>query len=44
MFAGLIGSVISLLQFLTSPLLGAASDVWGRKPILLAAMVILRAH
>ncbi|EFO27117.1 hypothetical protein LOAG_01366 [Loa loa] len=34
-FGGILGSLYCLLQFLSSPLLGALSDVYGRKPILL---------
>ncbi|XP_015681449.1 major facilitator superfamily domain-containing protein 10 [Protobothrops mucrosquamatus] len=36
LFGGLIGSLFSLLQFLASPLTGAASDSFGRRPALLA--------
>lgn len=39
LFPGLIGSLFSFLQFLSSPLMGAASDVYGRKPMLLVSMV-----
>ncbi|KAG7274706.1 hypothetical protein CRUP_021147 [Coryphaenoides rupestris] len=35
LFGGLIGSLFSLLQFLSSPLTGAASDRYGRRPLLL---------
>ncbi|KAJ8006054.1 hypothetical protein DPEC_G00124280 [Dallia pectoralis] len=35
LFGGLIGSLFSLLQFLASPLTGAASDHYGRKPLLI---------
>ncbi|KAJ3603491.1 hypothetical protein NHX12_028236 [Muraenolepis orangiensis] len=35
LFGGLIGSLFSLLQFLASPLTGAASDRHGRRPLLL---------
>ena len=41
MYAGLLGSLFSLLQFIGSPLIGAASDVTGRKPMLLLSMVTL---
>ncbi|VBB33904.1 unnamed protein product [Acanthocheilonema viteae] len=34
-FGGMLGSLYCLLQFLSSPLLGALSDIFGRKPILL---------
>ena len=39
LFAGLIGSLFSLLQFIASPVIGAASDVYGRKPLLVLTMV-----
>ncbi|CAF4400458.1 unnamed protein product, partial [Rotaria magnacalcarata] len=32
---GVIHGVKGLLTFLSSPLLGAYSDIWGRKPFLL---------
>ncbi|XP_053530505.1 major facilitator superfamily domain-containing protein 10 isoform X2 [Ictalurus punctatus] len=35
LFGGLIGSVYSLLQFIFSPVMGAASDQHGRRPLLL---------
>lgn len=38
LLAGALGSWFSLLQFISSPFLGALSDRFGRKPILLAAM------
>ncbi|WAR21618.1 MFS10-like protein [Mya arenaria] len=34
----LIGSLFSLLQFIASPVIGAASDVYGRKPLLILTM------
>ena len=37
--AGILGSLFSLLQFLSSPLTGALSDVYGRKPLLIATLV-----
>ena len=37
--AGLLGSMFSLLQFLVSPVIGASSDIFGRKAVLLASMV-----
>ncbi|MCP9262677.1 hypothetical protein DINM_006036 [Dirofilaria immitis] len=37
-FGGFLGSLYCLLQFLSSPLLGALSDVYGRKPILLLSI------
>ncbi|XP_043918854.1 major facilitator superfamily domain-containing protein 10 [Protopterus annectens] len=39
LFGGLVGTIFSVLQFLTSPLTGAASDCFGRKPLMLATMV-----
>ncbi|KAM6440344.1 major facilitator superfamily domain-containing protein 10 isoform 2-T5 [Liasis olivaceus] len=39
LFGGLIGSLFSLLQFLASPLTGAASDSFGRRPVLLATVL-----
>ncbi|XP_052773121.1 major facilitator superfamily domain-containing protein 10-like [Mya arenaria] len=38
LFGGLIGSLFSLLQFIASPVIGAASDVYGRKPLLILTM------
>ncbi|XP_064630386.1 major facilitator superfamily domain-containing protein 10-like [Lineus longissimus] len=38
LFGGLIGSLFSLLQFLSSPLVGAASDTYGRKSMLLLSL------
>nr|XP_057926770.1 major facilitator superfamily domain-containing protein 10 [Doryrhamphus excisus]XP_057926771.1 major facilitator superfamily domain-containing protein 10 [Doryrhamphus excisus] len=35
LFGGLIGSLFSLLQFLSSPITGALSDGFGRRPLLL---------
>uniref|UniRef100_F1L7D4 Major facilitator superfamily domain-containing protein 10 n=1 Tax=Ascaris suum TaxID=6253 RepID=F1L7D4_ASCSU len=37
-FGGILGSLFSALQFLSSPLLGALSDVYGRKPLLLLSI------
>ncbi|XP_063166909.1 major facilitator superfamily domain-containing protein 10 isoform X2 [Candoia aspera] len=39
LFGGLISSLFSLLQFLASPLTGAASDSFGRRPALLATVL-----
>ncbi|XP_028391458.1 major facilitator superfamily domain-containing protein 10-like [Dendronephthya gigantea] len=39
LFGGFVGSLFSFLQFLASPVLGALSDVYGRKSILLFSMV-----
>ena len=38
LFGGLIGSLFSFLQFLSSPMIGSLSDVYGRRPVLLLAM------
>uniref|UniRef100_A0A8C5HVX1 Major facilitator superfamily (MFS) profile domain-containing protein n=1 Tax=Gouania willdenowi TaxID=441366 RepID=A0A8C5HVX1_GOUWI len=39
LFGGLIGSLFSLLQFLSSPLTGALSDRHGRRPLLILTTV-----
>ncbi|XP_062874062.1 major facilitator superfamily domain-containing protein 10 [Trichomycterus rosablanca] len=39
LFGGLIGSLYSLLQFLFSPVIGAASDQHGRRPMLFLTTV-----
>jgi MFS family permease len=39
LFGGLLGSWFCLLQFTCAPLLGAASDRFGRRPCLLASYV-----
>ncbi|XP_005092721.1 major facilitator superfamily domain-containing protein 10 isoform X2 [Aplysia californica] len=39
LFGGLIGSLFSMLQFLTSPIIGAASDVYGRRPLMLICLI-----
>ena len=38
-FAGFIGSLFSLLQFVCCPLIGAISDVYGRRLPLMFCMV-----
>ncbi|NP_001017667.1 major facilitator superfamily domain-containing protein 10 [Danio rerio] len=43
LFGGLIGSLYSLLQFLSSPITGALSDDYGRKPLLLLTTIGLMA-
>ncbi|XP_056314733.1 major facilitator superfamily domain-containing protein 10 [Danio aesculapii] len=43
LFGGLIGSLYSLLQFLSSPVTGALSDDYGRKPLLLLTTIGLMA-
>lgn len=39
LFGGLLGSLFSFLQFLSSPITGALSDVYGRKPIFIGTLV-----
>ncbi|XP_035230121.1 major facilitator superfamily domain-containing protein 10-like isoform X1 [Stegodyphus dumicola] len=39
LFAGLLGSVFSTLQFLAAPIFGSISDVYGRKPVIIISMV-----
>ncbi|KAB1282027.1 Major facilitator superfamily domain-containing protein 10 [Camelus dromedarius] len=39
LFGGLIGSVFSVLQFLSAPLSGAVSDCLGRRPVMLLSLV-----
>ncbi|XP_046847456.1 major facilitator superfamily domain-containing protein 9-like [Xenia sp. Carnegie-2017] len=36
---GLVGSIYGCLQFLSSPIMGKASDVWGRKSVLLLSFI-----
>lgn len=38
LLGGLLGSLFSLCQYLVSPRLGALSDKYGRRPVLLASM------
>ncbi|KHJ99997.1 hypothetical protein OESDEN_00060 [Oesophagostomum dentatum] len=38
-FGGLLGSMFSALQFISSPTLGALSDVYGRRTMLLASCI-----
>jgi MFS family permease len=38
-FAGIVGSIFSFLQYLSSPIFGALSDVYGRKPILMFSVL-----
>lgn len=37
--AGVVGSLFSLLQYLSSPLLGALSDVHGRRPVFVCSVL-----
>ncbi|KAK7068828.1 Major facilitator superfamily domain-containing protein 10 [Halocaridina rubra] len=39
LFGGLLGSLFSFLQFLSSPITGALSDVYGRKPIFVLTLI-----
>lgn len=39
LFGGFLGSMFSFLQFVVSPIMGALSDCYGRKPILLVSLV-----
>lgn len=39
LFGGVLGSMFSFLQFIISPIMGALSDCYGRKPILLLSLV-----
>ncbi|MDP9793511.1 DHA1 family tetracycline resistance protein-like MFS transporter [Catenuloplanes nepalensis] len=41
LWAGVLGSVYGLLQFMVSPLLGRLSDRYGRRPVLLASLTVL---
>ena len=36
---GFLGSMYSFLQFLGSPIVGALSDVYGRKPLMIICLV-----
>jgi MFS family permease len=36
---GFIGSLFAFLQFVSSTIIGAASDIYGRKPVLLFVLV-----
>uniref|UniRef100_A0A183BJI6 MFS domain-containing protein n=1 Tax=Globodera pallida TaxID=36090 RepID=A0A183BJI6_GLOPA len=38
-FGGILGSLFSVLQFLSSPVFGSLSDLHGRKPLLLVAVL-----
>lgn len=39
LFGGFLGSMFSFLQFIISPIMGALSDCYGRKPIMLISLV-----
>ncbi|XP_059047251.1 major facilitator superfamily domain-containing protein 10 [Achroia grisella] len=38
LFGGVLGSMYSFLQFLTSPIVGSLSDAYGRKPMLIICL------
>lgn len=38
LFGGMIGSLFSLLQFFNSPFFGAASDAYGRRPLIILSL------
>lgn len=45
LFGGVLGSMYSFLQFLTSPIVGSLSDAYGRKPMLLLCLTgIMMSH
>jgi MFS family permease len=39
LFGGLVGSLFSFLQFISSPVIGMLSDRFGRRAVLLVSMV-----
>jgi MFS family permease len=39
LFGGLVGSMFSFLQFIVSPFIGKASDLYGRKRVLMVSMI-----
>lgn len=39
LLGGLLGSTFSLLQFVVSPVIGASSDKFGRKPVMILTMI-----
>lgn len=44
LMGGILGSLFSILQFLSAPLLGAYSDIYGRKKALLICLVFKFMH
>ena len=38
-FGGLLGSLFSLLQFVSTPFIGTFSDIYGRKPLMLFSLM-----
>ena len=43
-WGGLLASTFALMQFIFGPILGALSDRYGRKPILLLALIVMAAY
>ena len=43
-WGGLLASTFALMQFIFGPILGALSDTYGRKPILLLALFVMAAY
>ena len=43
-WGGLLASTFALMQFIFGPILGALSDKYGRKPILLLALFVMAAY
>ncbi|TNC69864.1 MFS transporter [Rubellimicrobium roseum] len=41
LWGGLLATVYALMQFLCAPVIGALSDRWGRRPVLLVALAVL---
>ncbi|XP_024881785.1 major facilitator superfamily domain-containing protein 10 [Temnothorax curvispinosus] len=39
LYGGFLGSMYSFLQFLGSPIIGALSDIYGRKPLMLLCLI-----
>ena len=44
LWGGLLASTFALMQFIFGPILGALSDRYGRKPILLLALFVMAAY
>ncbi|ESO10778.1 hypothetical protein HELRODRAFT_186668 [Helobdella robusta] len=41
LFGGIVGSMFSYLQFISSPTLGALSDVHGRRPLMIITSIVI---
>lgn len=39
LFTGFLGSMYSFLQFISAPTVGALSDTYGRKPLLVLSLI-----